>query len=641
MIGRKEGPMAEESKSGAHSSGMAAAMAAGMTGEPAERFLQEQTRLTRMQIAQQEEENDTRRRILKLEHVSAIMKVAFEIAVGVVAAAILVALGMAVWSAAKDKGLVVESFSVPPDLAARGLTGQVVAARLLDRLSLLQSATVSSRAPSSYANNWGGDIKLQIPDTGVSIGEFNRSLHLWLGKQTRITGEIYRTPSGIAVTARAGSNPGRTYSGRDSDLDALMQKAAESIYQATQPYRYAVYLANAGRTAESEAAYRKLIAGGVPVDRAWALIGLENIYANRPDLALARATLDRALKVKPDFFMVYTNRAGIEGQFQHDEAALAAQRKAVAIARGPRDPDMSQIAWKLGGLQGESALAGDLGDFTAQLEFDRRTELLPEFNNAVENARQNDVTTYAFLHDAAASEAAFAALPPANGELPTLQHEAARAFAQVLLGEPGYIVDRRKQFDAMLAKLGPLGAVIAARQFWPVAAYALALKGDLRAAHALVDRTPTDCDQCLRARGGIDTLEKNWAGAGYWYARAARQSPSPPFVWSDWGRMLVASGDADGAIARLEIAHGKGPHFADPLVWWGEALMLKHRSDRALAKFSEAARYAPHWGRLHLKWGEALAYLGRRDEARRQFAIAAGLHLSPAERSELARMTRG
>jgi tetratricopeptide (TPR) repeat protein len=156
-----------------------------------------------------------------------------------------------------------------------------------------------------------------------------------------------------------------------------------------------------------------------------------------------------------------------------------------------------------------------------------------------------------------------------------------------------------------------------------------------------VDRTPTDCDQCLRARGGIDTLEKNWAGAGYWYARAARQSPSPPFVWSDWGRMLVASGDADGAIARLEIAHGKGPHFADPLVWWGEALMLKHRSDRALAKFSEAARYAPHWGRLHLKWGEALAYLGRRDEARRQFAIAAGLHLSPAERAELARMTRG
>ncbi|HWA22272.1 MAG TPA: hypothetical protein VG735_07755, partial [Caulobacterales bacterium] len=273
--------MAEEQKKATDASGMAAAIATAQGGKRAEAFLEEQTRLVRLQIEQLKEENATRRSILRLEHISAVMKVAFEIAVALVVTAILVGLGAAIWSAARDNSLVVESFSAPPDLAGRGLTGDVIAARLLDKLSIMRNATVSSRAPSSYANNWGDDIKLQIPDTGVSIGEFNRTLHAWLGHQTRITGEIWRTPSGIAVSARVGANPASTYSGKDADLDKLMQKTAEAVYRDTQPYRYAVYLNNVGRIAESEQAYQRLIATGAPVDRAWALIGIENIYANR------------------------------------------------------------------------------------------------------------------------------------------------------------------------------------------------------------------------------------------------------------------------------------------------------------------------------------------------------------------------
>jgi Flp pilus assembly protein TadD len=72
---------------------------------------------------------------------------------------------------------------------------------------------------------------------------------------------------------------------------------------------------------------------------------------------------------------------------------------------------------------------------------------------------------------------------------------------------------------------------------------------------------------------------------------------------------------------------------------WGEALIAKNRSDLALAKFEEADKYAPNWGRLHLKWGEALGYVGRMDEARKQFAIAAGLDLSAADKTSLAKWT--
>src|SRR5581483_2073984 len=94
----------------------------------------------------------------------------------------------------------------------------------------------------------------------------------------------------------------------------------------------------------------------------------------------------------------------------------------------------------------------------------------------------------------------------------------------------------------------------------------------------------------------------------------------------------------DAAITTFDIAHQKGPHFADPLELWGEALVAKNRSDLALDKFAEAARYAPNWGRLHLKWGEALLWLGRRTEARQQFIAASGLDLSPSDRVVLRRL---
>jgi Tfp pilus assembly protein PilF len=605
--------------------GFAAHVALGQGGGRADTYLDEQTRLTRLQIEQLEEENATRQTILKLEQASAAMKVAFELAVAIIFTLIAIGLAWAVWGAASDNGLVVESFSVPPDLAGRGLTGEVVAAKLLDKLQVLQTLTVSNRAPSSYANNWGSDIKLQIPDTGVSIGEFNRSLHAWLGHQTRITGEVWRTPTGIAVAARAGSAASPTFTGPEGDLDKLIRQAAESIYRATQPYRYAVYLNNVGRIKESEAAYAQLIAGGAPTDRAWANIGIENIYVNRGEYAAARVALANALAIKPNFVMVYVNLAGMEGQLQHDEQSYAAMRKAMEVAHRGRDSDFAENPWRQGILLGDGQLANDAGDYQRQLALNKELEALPEFNGQVENARQNDETTFALLHDKKGADAAAAALPPTTDPQALLLREANHAFAALLFDDGGPMLARHQKFEDFLSSLGAGGVQATHRQFYPFTAYGYALAGDFAKAHALIDKSPTDCLQCVRIRAAIDTREKNWGGAGYWYARATRDAPSIPLAWSDWGHMLLEKGDPAGAIAKFEHAHALGPHFADPLEMWGEALIAKNRSDLALAKFEEAAKYAPNWSRLHRKWGEALSYLGRRDEAAKQFALARAL----------------
>jgi tetratricopeptide (TPR) repeat protein len=601
----------------------AAHLALAASSQEAQDYLREQAHLAHLQSGQIEEENATRRRMLKIEHASAVFKLALEVALAAVALVIVIGLGAAMWNAAGDNGLIVQSFSVPPDMAGRGLTGEVIAAKLLDKLQALQAATVSNRAPSSYANNWDGDINLQIPETGVSIGEFNRSLHAWLGHQTHITGEIWRMPAGgIAVTARAGNDISPTFTGSDADIDKLIQQAAESVYRATQPYRYAVYLSNAGRTKEAQALYQQLIHNGSPTDRTWAYIGIENIYNANADYVRAKASLDAARALKPDFVMAYINRASLEGQYQHDEATYLAMKKVVELAHGPRDPTMAEAAWEMGTLNGESTLAADLGDFQRALAFNRQSEAHPEFNNLVESAYQSDMLAYASTHDPAGERAARDALPPTENPVLAMQHEALFSLAEVLLGRPDEILASNEPIRKVLfSQAGVSASVTETYQIVPYVALAYAQKGDFKRAHATIDLTPADCVFCLRVRGDIDRRERNWGGAGYWFARAAAATPSTPFPTSDWGRMLLEKGDVDGAIAKFGYANEKGPHFADPLEGWGEALILKNRSDLALPKFEEAARYAPNWERLHQKWGEALTYLGRKDEAAKQFAL--------------------
>jgi hypothetical protein len=133
----------------------------------------------------------------------------------------VVGLGVLIWESAHDEGLVVEVFKVPEDLAQRGLTGKVIARQVLDRLSAMQEQTLSMRAPSSCRNNWGEDFKVAIPETGVSLGELRHYLAAWLGHQTRITGEIFRSAGGLSVTARVGESPGVVISGADAELDRL------------------------------------------------------------------------------------------------------------------------------------------------------------------------------------------------------------------------------------------------------------------------------------------------------------------------------------------------------------------------------------------------------------------------------------
>ncbi|HEX4095710.1 MAG TPA: hypothetical protein VHX64_03230, partial [Caulobacteraceae bacterium] len=340
MAERPEEPETEGAEPTSPGSGsIAAAMTAalrrrrkGDKGDPEfDAFLRKQSRLIDLQTEHLHEQRTLILSRLRWGRFSDRLKALLQVLTLLVGLALVAVVAVMAWQAHEDHGLTIAAFSVPPDLAQRGLTGQVVASKLQDRLSRLQAQTVSARPASSYADDWGSDIKVEIPETGVSIGELDRYLRQWLGSETKITGEVVRTPTGLAITARAGANPGETFTGQDAGFDALLAQAAQAVYGETQPYRYAVYLASTSRPDEAVRIFQRLARSGDGAERAWAYAGWGTLLLGKGDapgaVDKAKASVSLDPRLYPARLILGISLDGLG----RDEEQLAALRSEHAL----------------------------------------------------------------------------------------------------------------------------------------------------------------------------------------------------------------------------------------------------------------------------------------------------------------------
>jgi hypothetical protein len=416
-----------------------------------------------------------------------------------------------------------------------------------------------------------------------------------------------------------------------------------------------------------------------PGERAWAYAGLFNMYATQHRAADMVEVTRASVALNPDFAWGWSKVGVADMVMGRAEAELAADRNALRLFDGPGAnelrPEAVPTTRQTTGIFIDELL-GDYSDALARIRTshpalvnssdpDRQIQeilLVPGANiSTVTGGPASYVADLIGSHDVtnakrlvAEAPAYLAAVKIVSDSRHDIRGQAdvdstAQSFREsdmlVALARQDWLlaIADAAALDAEEARLNAAYAASFAlyppTTIWPARALAEAKMGNLAVAHAWIDKTPGDCDLCLRTRGQIDAAEKNYGGAAFWFAMAAQKAPSIPFAYTDWGQALLARGDANGAIAKFKTANQKGPHFADPLEGWGEALMAQNRSDQALAKFAEAEKYASNWGRLHLKWGEALGYAGKKDEAKKQFTLAARLDLAPGEKAELARQS--
>ncbi len=627
----------------------AAAMAIGTRRQKAgpkpdprlDAFLERQTVLTELQTEHLHEQRELVLSRLRWGRFSDRMKALLQVMTALVGLAVVVAVGAMAWSASRDRSLVIEPFSAPPVLAQNGVNGQVVAADVMERMDAMRRpvAARSFAASNDVTADKQDDVKLEIPETGMSVGELSRALRHWLGAQRIIDGSLRQLADGrLRLEAHLAGHDPVAAVGPATELETLEQKLAEQLYAQVDPVNWANYLEWSGRRAEALAATAAL-PGSAPDEPHRA--GAYALWSNHTHDPLRARSLARiAVTIDPKLTAGWYEITRTDRGLGHDQAALADARRGLATRDQDQTPDLRGAGFR----QMRASLTSSMDELAGDFAGARNVTL--SGSSLAPGARQA-----AALHDGAAARIVAVGAASALAPLDRLSVQvyadvaaddwpaAARDAAQLLANE--------EQARAAAADDDERG-----RLWWneqvrdrPRLAEARMRLGEVAEAQAAIAPTPLDCYGCLRERGRIAAAARDWAGAERWFAEAVRKGPSLPFAYADWGEMLLARGDPAGALAKLRLAHEKGPQWADPLKLWGEALIRTGDARGAAATFAEAGKHAPNWGRNHLMWGEALMLSGRYAEARAQFEAAKAMDLSLPDRAALdvllARTARG
>jgi len=579
------------------------AMHAVASGKPlpdvARRLLEEQSELVHAQCSE-----------IRTRQVGERVRAALWAVLAIAAAAIVVLIAVMLVQASRTDALVVQSFRVPPAMQSKGLTGEVVATQLLDKLAEMQEVSESTRAASSYANNWENDLKIDIPNTGATAEQVWKLLRGWLGKETRISGEVIETKEGLALTARVGSQPGKRFVNKDGDLDALIAQGADLIYARTQPYRHAVYLMNdSGRPGgrdERIAALQQLTNNESPMERKWAYNGLSVSLRTDGDFRGSMAMANKALAIDPDMMPAISNLAQAHSLFGHDQQMvdLYARARAVkvskeydariiaanrcrhrsAIGQAMRDPVLLDQAADCLDASASSMASGALPTRidAALLRNDPRLAL--GFDQKADGNVSADMIAFS------------KAINRLNGEM---VRGPSPALAKAL---DDYRAARAKRLaDPVGGNYYPATLPVMS---WPFEAQVLAKLGRTDEAAALVGRTPPDCYDCVRTRGLVAEASGDRRGAQQWYLAAAKLGPRLPAAFEDWGRFLASAGRYASAEVKLREAVRLAPNWADPLKDWGDMLAAQGKRGEALAKYDAALKLAPNWAALRQARGK-------------------------------------
>lgn len=514
------------------------------------------------------------------------MQVFLIVIIGVVGAVLIVMLADAI----NSRSVVLELFNAPPALASRGLSGNVVAAKVLDALTRLQAATRANAAQRNLTNAWTGDIKADVPETGISISDMVRMLKKQFGNDIEIGGDLVQTGSGdLALTVRGDGVLPKTFEGGAGDLDKLTTEAAEYVYGQAEPALYGAYLATAGRSAEALAFAQAAFTTARLADKPYILNEWGNAIGNSGGSAQeALAIYRQALALKPDYWTAYNNIMNAEWDMGNEEGVWRTGEAMRAVAGGRPGPAPESD------YQNLDILDGNLQAMRAALLADQAAYSGIGSGTSDDGPIIADID--AKLHDPQDAEMQLRTGQTGTGD-PTIAAIGHFVRGQTAL-DAGDVQRAATEMEAFgVAYANPVVSTnYPSYDCWIAPAEEAAGHPDkadaaLKAGGHFVD--------CFRFRGDILDHRGNWAGAQKAYAASVALAPDLPAGYYSWGLALARHGDLAGAAAALAAAHSHGPNWADPLKAWGDVLARQGRWAEALTKYDEALKDAPAWAALH------------------------------------------
>jgi tetratricopeptide (TPR) repeat protein len=587
----------------------AAAVAARLSGSDPEvarktvDFLSEQTQLLKVQKEHLKDEHALRlahlRHQVRAENVRQVgMRVRIGLHLCIALIVLCVAAGAAIMirDAVESRSVVIDAFDIAPNVAAQVPSGKIAAAGLLDVLTRIQAATRSGAEHRSLASAWTNDIAIDVPETGISIGQLQRIMKARFGRDQHIDGDLAQSEAGgLALTVRGTGILPKTFIDEARHLDKLLTLAGEYVYGQSQPGLFAAYLANNDRNDEAIRFSQTAYAGADSSERPYVLNYWANAIAGKgAEGAMSEALrlYREALRRKPDYWTAYNNIMYALNGLGDEEGLVRVSEQLVRAAGGRpgRAPEHE--------YQNYDRTVWDLPAERAEAIADMESHHGIGTRGTAGGAENLQIAQYeAQMHDVEAATLRINTTPVDANYAPDV---AQATFVRALLAEEN--VDLKaaaREWDAYVQAYANPSVRTNNPHTICYAAPIFEKTGQTAKAEAALNAVGTltlvDCD---RFRADILDLRGDWPSAQTWYAKAVKLAPSIPAGYYSWGVALAKHGNLDDAAEKLKSAHQKGPHWADPLEAWGDVLMQQGRVKKAIEKYDEALQYAPNWSAL-------------------------------------------
>ncbi len=560
------------------------------------------------------------------------IRTVYQSALSLVALLVLAIIGYAIYSAATDQSVVVNQFQVPPAYAAQGNSGRVIASAFLDRLQVLQASTRSSQAAPALQDAWSNQIRMQVPDVHVSLGDVRRTLHQWLGHEILINGDLVQQGNQIVLTVRGTGFAAKTFSGTPDTLPALINDAADYVYGSAEPYLYADDLELSGQDAQAIQFVQAAFPTASAKEKPWLLTAWGNALSDLTQNAAAADKFREALRLNPHYWNAYEALQAIQILLGEEEAAY---QTGIAFERATRRNGWFAAHVPAIFYNNQDYLRMDLPMEHQEFLADEASHG-GQGTNIGQDAPQ-DAELLARMH--VDRQASF-----------TLQTSPGAGSDHYVMAETDYVqglmaLDQQNysqavsDLEAMQALFAQYPAVTTNYDTNPICYLGLAeeFAGHPNKADTAIAQGGHFVD-CYRFKGDIADHRGNWPQAQKEYAAAVALAPSLPMAYDSWGMALMRHHDYANAIVKFQEANQRGPHWCDPLEHWGEALVAEGKYSEAIKKYAKAAKYTPGWGALELHWGQALDNLGEHSQALTHYQAAQehGESLTAAEHATLA-----
>jgi tetratricopeptide (TPR) repeat protein len=477
--------------------------------------------------------------------------------------------GFTIYKLAAKTSFVVKDISVPASLQEQGITGNVVAQRILDHISEI-NATAGSRKQKAEIS--GLDFQSTMPTINLPVGGFNMGtivseVRRLLGyTETVITGEVFieepkdkEQPAKYGLRLRiAGEGPLYKSDAPEPDVQRLIELAAERIMHKFDPINLGYFYYRQKDYDKAEETADFALASSTADNYPWAYTMRGLIARDRGKLAEAARNFRVVETLDPNFGMGHVNLSGIlrlDGQL---DAAETAARKAIELMpqqhegyaalalvlfdRGERDQALAEM---------DKGVAADPKNAQSHMAQGRLRHRLQRYEEAIESFQ-----TSAKLQPAAAP-----LIRAADASQQLKRQEEALAFLQrATQAEP-------KSVDAWLA----LGAATRQLHDWKSAERAF------EKALALAPNSPAPVVELA----DLYLAQKRYAAAEALYAKGERLFRHNAQFLMGWSRLYLEEGKKDEAKEKLLEAQVQA--MFDPKTLESVARELEARGDIAEA----------------------------------------------------------